>query len=114
MKARVAASGLALALIAALTAPAAASGIDLARAKGMGAVGERIDGYVGVVIAQTSAPIQAVVNNVNAKRRAAYEEIAKKNGTTVGAVEVLAGERLIARASKGEWVTDADGAWRRK
>jgi len=114
MKARVAAIALAFALVAGLATPTSASGVDLERAKGMAAVGERIDGYVGVVIAQSSAPIEALVKRINTRRREAYELVAQKNGTTVGAVEVIAGERLIARASRGEWVTDADGVWRRK
>ncbi len=114
MPARNTAVALAFALLAGLAPLAAASGIDLARAKGMGAVGERIDGYVGVVTAQSSAPIEAVVKRINARRRELYEQVAQKNGTGVGVVEVLAGERLIARASRREWVTDADGVWRRK
>jgi uncharacterized protein YdbL (DUF1318 family) len=105
---------LALLLVAALGTMAGASGVDLDRAKGQGLVGERADGYVGIVVAQTTSGIQALVNQVNAKRRAAYEEIAKKNGTSVDAVAMLAGEKLIERAAKGEWVTDANGVWRKK
>ena len=103
-----------LAVRVVLAAHAAASGIDLERAKDEGLVGERADGYVGIVVPQTNSLIQALVTSVNAKRRAAYEEIAKKNGTSVDAVALLAGEKLIARAPAGEWVTDADGNWRKK
>jgi uncharacterized protein YdbL (DUF1318 family) len=105
---------LAFVLIAALATAAGASGLDLERAKDQGLVGERVDGYVGIVAAQADAPVQALVNSVNAKRRAAYEEIAQKNGTSVDAVAVLAGAKLIERAAKGAWVTDADGVWRKK
>jgi len=105
---------LAFALIAALGATAGASGLDLERAKDQGLVGERADGYVGIVVEQADAPVQALVNGVNAKRRAAYEEIARKNGTSVDTVAVLAGQKLIERAASGEWVTDADGVWRKK
>jgi len=105
---------LAFALIAALGTLASASGLDLERAKDQGLVGERADGYVGIVVAHADAPVQALVNGVNAKRRAAYEEIARKNGTSVDAVAVLAGAKLIERAASGEWVTDADGVWRKK
>jgi hypothetical protein len=72
------------------------------------------DGYVGVVSEPSSGPAQEVVDTVNAKRRAAYEEIAQKNGTTAEAVAMLAGVKLIERAAEGEWVTDKDGVWRRK
>ena len=98
----------------ALAATAAASGMDLERAKDQGLVCERADGYVGIVVSQTNSLVQAMVNQVNQKRRAAYEEIAKKNGTSVDSVAVLAGEKLIERAPKGAWVTDAQGNWRQK
>ncbi len=114
MTRRIAAAWLAFVLIAALGTTAKASGIDLERAKDQGLVGEKADGYVGIVVAQTNSLVQALVNQVNAKRRAAYEEIAKKNGTSVDAVARLAGEKLIERAAQGEWVTDADGVWRKK
>jgi uncharacterized protein YdbL (DUF1318 family) len=114
MARRITAVWLAFVLVAALGSSAAASGLDLDRAKSEGLVGEKADGYVGIVLDHTSAPVQALVNNVNAKRRAAYEEIAKKNGTSVDAVALLAGEKLIERAAKGEWVTDANGVWRKK
>ena len=105
---------LAFVLVASLALPATASGLDLDRAKSQGLVGEKADGYVGIVVAQSSAPVEALVKNINVKRRAAYEEIAKKNGTSVDAVALLAGAKLIERASSGEWVTDADGFWRQK
>jgi len=114
MARRVTAAWLAFLLLAALGTTASASGIDLERAKGQGLVGEKADGYVGIVVPQTTSLVQALVNGVNAKRRAAYEEIAKKNATSVDAVALLAGAKLIERAAKGEWVTDADGVWRKK
>ena len=97
-----------------LASPAAAADISLERAKDEGLVGERADGYVGIVVPQADAPVQAMVKQVNTKRRAAYEEIAKKNGASVDSVAVLAGEKLIERAAKGEWVTDPQGNWRQK
>jgi uncharacterized protein YdbL (DUF1318 family) len=114
MARRITAAWLAFALIVALGASAVASGLDLERAKDQGLVGEKADGYVGIVVEQTNSLVQALVNQVNGKRRAAYEEIARKNGTSVDAVAKLAGEKLIARAAKGEWVTDENGVWRRK
>ena len=101
-------------LLAALALPAAASGLNLGRLKDQGFVGEKADGYVGIVVAQSSAPIEAVVKSVNFRRRVAYEEIARRNSASVDAVALLAGAKLFARASKGDWVTDADGVWRRK
>jgi uncharacterized protein YdbL (DUF1318 family) len=111
---RIGALGLVLLLGVALAASATASGMDLERAKDQGLVGERADGYVGIVVTQTNSLVQAMVNQVNQKRRAAYEEIAKKNGTGVDAVAMLAGAKLIERAPKGAWVTDEQGNWRQK
>jgi len=105
---------LAFVLVAALALPAAASGLDLEGAKSEGLVGEKVDGYVGIVVANPTAPVIALVKNINAKRAAAYLEIAKKNGTAVDAVAALAGAKLIERAAKGEWVTDDAGTWRKK
>lgn len=106
--------GLLLAWVAVLALPAAGSGLDLDAAKSQGLVGEKVDGYVGIVVADPTAPVAALVKNVNTKRRSAYEAIAKKNGTAVDAVAALAGAKLIERAGRGEWVTDADGNWRKK
>ena len=114
MATRIGTAWLVLLLGVALGATAAASGMDLERAKDQGLVGERADGYVGIVVAQTNSLVQAMVNQVNQKRRTAYEEIARKNGTSVDSVAVLAGEKLIERAPKGAWVTDAEGNWRQK
>ncbi len=114
MTLKASAIGLAFALVAALTSFATAADLDLDAAKSQGLVGERTDGYVGTVSEPASGPVQAVVDAVNAKRRAVYEEIARKNGTTAEAVAMLAGVKLIERAAVGEWVTNADGTWRRK
>jgi len=111
---RPAATWLVLALLLVPAAPAVASGIDLHRAKSMGVVGERADGYVGVVVPQAGAAFEAVVKRTNNKRREAYEAVSKKVGTTVTVVEIVAGEKLIGRASKGDWVTDTSGVWHRK
>ncbi len=105
---------LAFALVAALALPAASAELDLDTAKRQGLVGEKVDGFVGIVVAKPTGPVAALVENVNARRRAHYEAIAKKNGTAVDAVAKLAGAKLIERASPGEWVTDADGNWRKK
>jgi uncharacterized protein YdbL (DUF1318 family) len=104
----------ALLLALALALPAAAAALDLDAAKAKGLLGERVDGYVGVVVADPSPEVQALADSVNAQRRAAYEEIARRNGTVVDAVAARAGAKLIERAAPGEWVTDAAGNWYRK
>ncbi len=94
-----------------LAVPAGALTLDEARAQGL--VGERADGYVGVV-ANGSGEVQALVNNVNSQRRAAYAKIASNTGAPIDAVAAQAGAKLIAQRPAGEWVTDAGGKWRKK
>ena len=92
--------------------PAAAQSLDGAKAAGQ--VGERIDGYVGVVDASTPGDVRAMVDQVNAERREKYAEIAAERGTSVEAVAQIAGQKLIARAPGGQYVLGADGEWRQK
>ena len=91
--------------------PSAAIDLDAARAQGL--VGEQSDGYVGAVSASPSADVQALVADVNAKRRAAYGEIAQKNGTAPDAVAALSAQKLIERAPAGQWIGDK-GRWTQK
>jgi uncharacterized protein YdbL (DUF1318 family) len=100
------------AALALATAPAGAN--PLAEAKAQGLVGERIDGYLGVVDANAPASLRAQVEDINARRRERYAEIARNRGVPIEAVAQIAGERLIAEAARGELVMGADGGWRRK
>jgi uncharacterized protein len=92
--------------------PAAAQSLDQAKAAGQ--VGERIDGYVGVVDANAPGDVRALVDQVNAERREKYAEIAAERGTSVQAVAQIAGQKLIERAPSGEYVLGANGQWRQK
>ncbi len=85
----------------------------LGDAKAAGWLGERSDGYLGVV---SEAPVSAaaLAADINAKRRAKYQGIAAANGTSLAAVEMLVGEKLIARAKPGEIVMNANGQWVRR
>jgi uncharacterized protein len=83
-------------------------------AKAAGTVGERIDGYLGVVDSGAPGNVKSLVNQINGEREAKYAEIAKKQGAPVAAVAQIAGKKLIERAGSGEYVMGADGQWRRK
>ncbi len=100
------------ACLAAVAAATPALAITLAEAKAAGQVGEMPDGYIGVV--ESGPGVQDLVDSVNVRRRAHYQEIADKEGISVAAVEQRAGIRLIERAAPGEYVMDASGAWVRK
>lgn len=105
-------TGLGLALLAAT--PLAVRAQDLASAKAAGQLGERIDGYLGVVKADTPAAVRALADEINAKRRQEYAAIAERRGVPVEAVAQIAGQKLIDRAGRGEWVLGADGRWQQK
>ncbi len=76
--------------LAVVSLPAAALNLDQARSQGL--VKETSSGYLKV--AKPSAEVNALVKKVNAGRKAEYQKIAKKNGTSIKAVEQLAGKRL--------------------
>ena len=102
---------LALALALPLATQARAGPLDDAKAAGW--VGERPDGYLGVVPG-APASAQNLAQDINAKRRAKYQGVADAQGTSLAAVEAVAGEKLIGRASPGEMVMGASGQWVRK
>lgn len=87
---------------------------DLAEAKSAGQLGERIDGFVGVVSADTPPELRALAGEINARRRAEYAAIAQRQGVALEVVAQLAGEKLVERAGPGEWVLGADGEWRQR
>ena len=94
-------------------APAArADALDDARASGL--VGERLDGYLGLVDPNAPADLKTLVEDVNRKRAHQYEMIAKKNGTNATAVAALAGAKLVERVAAGQFVMDASGTWKKK
>lgn len=91
-----------------------AHGDALGDAKTLGLVGERADGYVGLVDPNAPAEVKSLVEDVNKRRAHQYEGIAKKNGTNATAVAALAGAKLVARAPAGQLVLDASGKWKKK
>jgi uncharacterized protein YdbL (DUF1318 family) len=93
-------------------APAHAGALEDAKAAGL--VGERIDGYLGVVDSSAPASIKSMVNQINAEREAKYAQIAKKQSAPVAAVAQIAGKKLIERAVPGEYVMGATGQWQQK
>jgi len=109
---RLSLSGLAAAPVLFAMSPVRAQSLDEAKANGW--LGERIDGYVGVVRADTPAELRALAEDINARRRQKYAEIAEKRDVPVEAVAQIAGKKLIEQAPAGQFVLGADGQWRQK
>lgn len=101
-------------LVFLLALPLAAAAVTLEDAKRDGLVGETWKGYLGAVKAGPSSEIKALVDEVNAKRRAEYERIAEKNAINVEDVELVAGKKAIERTGAGQYIKMQGGAWRTK
>ena len=86
--------------------------ISLDEAKSKGAVGETQSGYLEAV-SNPGPNVSALIAEINAKRHAEYESIAQKNGTTVQAVELLAGKKAIEKAGPGTFAK-VGGNWVKK
>jgi uncharacterized protein YdbL (DUF1318 family) len=87
---------------------------SLAEAKEAEWVGERPDGYLGLIKPNTPDNIKKLVQDINAKRRERYLEIAKKNGTNLKAIQVIVGAKLIKRARPNEYIMNDAGEWIKK
>ncbi len=80
-------------------------------AKANGQIGERSDGYVGIRVEEAPQDVQALVADINAKRKLEYEKVAERNAIDIEEVGVVAGRKLIRRAKPGEWVRSPKGKW---
>lgn len=97
---------------AALLFAGQAFALDLSQARSQGLVGERLDGYVAAV--KSTPDAQAVVSDVNARRKAEYERISKQNGQPVSVVGTIAAEKIINGLPSGSMYQGAGGGWARK
>ena len=100
-----------LSLIAALTFTASAAfAMDLHQARSTGHIGEKLDGYV--IALKPSAEVNAIVSEVNAKRRLEYARISKQNGQPVDVVAKLAAAQIISGLDAGSQYQGSDGSWK--
>ena len=97
-----------------LCMPVPSWGLTLEEAKTQGIVGERPNGYLGVVRPGASAEAQALVNDINQKRRQTYEDIARRHTTSLEAVETLAGKTALEHTKPGNFVQLPSGQWVKK
>ena len=75
-------------------------------------VGEQPDGYLGVV--SGGPAIQALVRDINIKRKAAYTQSAQASGSTVEQFAFTTGCNLVARVPVGEMYKTPSGQWKEK
>ncbi|MDT0576660.1 YdbL family protein [Croceicoccus sp. F390] len=81
-----------------------------ASARATGAVGEKIDGYLGFTGAPAAA-LRAVVDDINIRRKASYADRARAAGVTIEEFGFTQGCLLIARTAPGEKYQSPDGSW---
>lgn len=101
----------AIALSATIGAADAASPM-IEDAKSKCLVGEQSDGYLGIV--DGAAPgdaVQREVRAVNQQRKAAFANLAARNGVTIEDAAALTGKRLVEGAPSGQCVQLPDGSW---
>lgn len=102
-----------LLLILTLLGPVSALAADLQQAKNDGLVGEQLNGYLGLVGAEASTEVRALITDVNAKRKAKYQSIATQNSARLETVELLAGKKAIEKTRPGHYIQSAAG-WKKK
>jgi uncharacterized protein YdbL (DUF1318 family) len=97
-----------------LLLPLTAWALTLDEAKENGLVGEDASGYIAAVSANPNKEVKALVDDINARRRAEYEKIAAANGISVADVEKLAGKKAIEKSPAGDYIRLPGEPWRKK
>lgn len=86
---------------------------DIGSLKSQGIVGENAKGYVELVTSSAPAEAKALVNDINARRKAIYQKQAKKNNLSLAEVEAIAAKRNLAKTKSGHYIKPA-GSWVKK
>ena len=81
-----------------------------AAARAAGEVGEKMDGYLGIVVAETPE-LRRIVNDINIKRRAVYSERAQATNATIEEYALTAGCQAILATTPGEKYQAPNGSW---
>ena len=82
-------------------------------ARSAGRVGEKMDGYLGIVGAADGA-LRSVVDDINIRRRANYASRAQAQGATLEEYAFTQGCVLISRTQAGEMYQAPDGSWQQR
>lgn len=87
---------------------------DLATAKQQGWVGEQNNGYLGLVRSGAPADVQALVTDVNSRRKAQFTQIATKNGIAEAEAAKVFAREAAERTSPGNYIQNPAGGWVKK
>ncbi len=85
--------------------------LDAPRAAGV--VGERYDGFA-VVRGSAPADVAALVDRVNAERRAVYQQRAATDKAPIEAVGKIYAAQIMQSAPAGTWFLAETGQWAKK
>ena len=86
--------------------------LNLGEAKNNGLVGETPSGYLAAVKSPDDAT-KKLIKDINSRRNVQYKKISKSNGTSIKAVESVAGEKAMNMTKKGHFIK-VDGKWIKK
>ncbi len=115
MKSSLARSLLVAFALSTAAAPAFAASAAVEAAKAKCVVGEQTDGYLGVIDAvKADEALKREVRSINQQRKAAYAELATRNGVTIEQAAQVTAERLLNSAPPGHCIQSPEGAWVKK
>lgn len=104
---------LAAAALVLVSAGARAQSRPLDAPRAAGTVGERYDGFA--VVRGTATPdISALVDRVNAERRAVYEQNASSQKASVEAIGRIYAQEILKSAPSKTWFLSEAGQWSQK
>jgi uncharacterized protein YdbL (DUF1318 family) len=105
-----------LVALSSLSTPMAALAQDPASilaARRAGLIGERYDGYLGLVTANPSDELRRDVAAINIRRRALYSDLAAKRGVSPEEVGITTACVILRRIGVGEYYLPGQGGWQR-
>lgn len=83
----------------------------LGNAKTAGQLGERPDGYLGVI--SDTGQAAEIARLINQARRTEYQKVARENGISLPEVEAIAGKKATEKTPPGQYIQN-NGRWLRK
>ena len=102
-----------LAVVSPIAAAQAQEADVIVEARSDGRVGERYDGYLGIV-ATASPALRRQVSAINIRRRSLYSSLAASRGATPQEVGITASCTLLGRVAVGEYYLFGTGVWQRR